>query len=184
MNRNQKQTIFLAVYYAIIALTAESYFITMSASKALRGCSTTMETTLRMQSENVNSDVNQFKIPNNGVQSRKTFFQGITITTFLIAMNTGTKKSMLANALDMDAFMNQELNADKSKSELSDDAKTCKYAAPGQEKGDACVRAGMSTAGKNGGVDAYGRIDRGDFVRCKTSYPMIDGKYVKTVNCE
>lgn len=137
-----------------------------------------------MQSENATYDVNPLKMPNNCVQSRKNFFQRITTTSFLITMNTGTKKSMVANALDMDAFMNQELSADKSKSELSDDAKTCKYAAPGQEKGDACVRAGMSVSGKNGGVDAYGRIDRGDYVRCKTSYPMIDGKYVKTVTCE
>lgn len=89
-----------------------------------------------------------------------------------------------ANALDMDAFMNKELDNDKNKLEVSDDVKTCKYAAPGQQRGDACVRAGMSTAGKNGGVDAYGNLDRGTFERCKATYPMIDGKYVKTVVCE
>ncbi len=87
-------------------------------------------------------------------------------------------------ALDMDAFISKELEVDKSKTYLSDDVKTCKYAAPGKEKGDACVRAGISIAGKNGGVNAYGEIDRGDFVRCKTSYPMIDGKYVKTITCQ
>ena len=88
------------------------------------------------------------------------------------------------NALDMDAFISKQLDEDQKKTDISDDAKTCRYAAPGKEKGDACVRAGISTAGKNGGVDAFGKIDRGDFVRCKNSYPLIDGKYVKTTTCE
>ena len=95
-----------------------------------------------------------------------------------------TGASQPSAALDMDAFISRELEVDKSKNDVTDDMRTCKYAAPGQEKGEACVRAGMSTEGKNGGVNAFGQIDRGDFVRCKVSYPMIDGKYVKTVNCQ
>ena len=88
-----------------------------------------------------------------------------------------------ALALDMDAFMNKQLQQDTPK-ELTDDEKACKFAAPGQEKGEACVRAGMPTTSKGGkGVDAYGNLDRGDFVKCKISYPMIDGQYVKTVIC-
>ena len=118
----------------------------------------------------------------SSVQSRRNLFK--VIGTGIVSSYIATEGVKTANALDMDAFMNKELNDDKNKLEVSDDIKTCKYAAPGKEKGDACVRAGMSTAGKNGGVDAYGNIDRGDFVRCKTSYPMIDGKYVKTVTCE
>lgn len=121
----------------------------------------------------------------NQQSSRRNIFKSITSTSVAFSLlgvaGTSTQSSI---ALDMDAFMNKELEGDKTKSEISDDVKTCKYAAPGKEKGDACVRAGISIAGKNGGVDAYGRINRGDYVRCKTSYPMIDGKYVKTVTCE
>ena len=113
--------------------------------------------------------------------SRRKTFQNLfsmTLSTILLS------KASPANALDMDAFMNKELDTDKTKSVESDDVKTCKYAAPGKEKGDACVRASMSTSGKKGGVDAYGNIDRGDYVKCQTSYPMVDGKYVKTVTCK
>lgn len=106
---------------------------------------------------------------------RRSFFQASAITASTFASP--------AFGLDMDAFMNAELNSDKPK-EMTDDERTCKFAAPGPAKGAACERAGMSTAGKGKGVDAFGNIDRGDFVRCKTSYPMIDGKYVKTVTCQ
>lgn len=106
---------------------------------------------------------------------RRSFFHASAITASTFASP--------AFCLDMDAFMNAELNSDKPK-EMTDDERTCKFAAPGPAKGAACERAGMSTAGKGKGVDAFGNIDRGDFVRCKTSYPMIDGKYVKTVTCQ
>jgi len=108
--------------------------------------------------------------------NRRNFFQVATAsvaTTSIIAP---------AFALDMEAFMNQELKQDVPK-QVSDDERMCRFGAPGKEKGEACERAGMSTAGKGKGVDAYGNIDRGDFVRCKTTYPMIDGQYVKTVIC-
>lgn len=81
-----------------------------------------------------------------------------------------------ANALDMDYFMNQELAAPSStassaaKSKMSDDEALCKFGQPSKGRGDACVRAGMSTKLKKGGVDAYGNVDRGDFVRCSFQY--------------
>lgn len=89
-----------------------------------------------------------------------------------------------AIALDVDAFMNKELDTDNKKTKLTDDEALCKFGSPSKETGNACVRAGLSTARAKGGVDAYGNVDRGDFVRCQTSYPMVDGKYVKTVICK
>ena len=116
--------------------------------------------------------------------SRRNMFKYIgagIAATYITASSSTVQPSY---ALDMDAFINKELEVDKTKTEVSEDAKTCRYGAPGREKGDACVRAGMSVDGKNGGVNAYGELDRGDFVRCKTSYPMVDGQYVKTVTCK
>jgi len=108
--------------------------------------------------------------------NRRNFFQVATASVATASI------TMPAFALDMDAFMNQQLVQDTPK-EVTDDERTCKYGAPGQQKGDACVRAGMPTS-KGKGVDAYGNVDRGDFVRCTTTYPMIDGQYVKTVTCK
>lgn len=109
--------------------------------------------------------------------NRRNFFQvaaASVATTSIVAP---------AFALDMEAFMNQELKQDAPK-QVSDDERMCRFGAPGRDKGEACERAGMPTAAKGGkGVDAYGNIDRGDFVRCITTYPMIDGQYVKTVTC-
>lgn len=121
-------------------------------------------------------------IMSSQLKTRRKVFSSVGSSIAVSFLTLGGSKA--SSALDMDAFMSKELEGDKNKSEISDDVKTCKYAAPGRAKGDACVRAGMSTAGKNGGVDAYGKLDRGDYVRCSTSYPMIDGKYVKTTTCE
>lgn len=87
-------------------------------------------------------------------------------------------------ALDMDAFMENELQKDKPK-QMSDDERMCKFGAPGKERGQACERAGMpiNAGGTTTKVDAFGNIDRGNFVKCSTSYPMINGQYVKTVTC-
>ena len=93
--------------------------------------------------------------------------------------------SEASNALDMDAFINSELEKDNKQRDLTDDEALCKYGNSGKDRGEACSRAGLSTSSKKkGAVDSYGNIDRGDFVRCKTSYPMINGKYVKTITCE
>jgi len=113
----------------------------------------------------------------SSVVKRRDFFRVATVSASTMVVVSP------AFALDMDAFINKELQQD-TPIEVTDDMRTCRYAAPGKDKGEACARAGMSTSGKGGkGVDAYGNIDRGDYVRCKTSYPMIDGKYVKTVTC-
>lgn len=115
----------------------------------------------------------------SAVSSRRNFFSSV-LTSASVAYAT---QSAPAFALDMDAFMNTELKSDVKK-ELTDDERSCRYAAPSQATGEACLRAGMKTEGKAGGVDRFGNIDRGTFVRCKVTYPLIDGQYVKTTICE
>lgn len=109
---------------------------------------------------------------------RRAFFQN---ASFVLPMVLNIDP---ARALDVDAFMNKELDADNKKTQLSDDEALCKFGSPNQKTGDACVRAGLSTTRAKGGVDAFGNVDRGDYVRCQTSYPFVDGKYVKTVTCK
>ena len=93
----------------------------------------------------------------------------------------------VATALDMDAFASQQLESTQgsatSPSSLSSDEALCRYGQPSKETGDACVRAGLSTRRKTG-VDAYGTVDRGDFVRCTFPYETIDGKYVQQRICK
>lgn len=92
-----------------------------------------------------------------------------------------------AQALDMDSFMSQELSPPKNAvptKKLSDDEALCKFGQPSKERGDACIRAGLPTTLKKGGVDAYGNVDRGDFVRCKFIYesdPNVKFLVKKTV---
>lgn len=92
-----------------------------------------------------------------------------------------------ARALDMDSFMSQELSTSSKK--MSDDEALCKFGQPSQERGNACVRAGLPTTSKQGGVDAYGNVDRGNYVRCKIVYvedPNAPNKgfLKKTTVCE
>lgn len=87
-----------------------------------------------------------------------------------------------AMALDIDSFVQKELDNGtcnekidkKCKPKLSDDQALCRFGQPSQETGEACVRAGMSTSRATGSVDAFGKIDRGDYVRCKAYW--VDGK--------
>ena len=55
---------------------------------------------------------------------------------------------------------------------MTDDEALCRFGQPSKGRGDACVRAGLSTklSSKPGAVDAYGNVDRGDFVRCSFQY--------------
>ena len=53
-----------------------------------------------------------------------------------------------AAALDMDAFASSQLAKEEPKyKDLSEDEALCKYGSAGPDKGSACQRAGMSTAG-------------------------------------
>lgn len=96
-------------------------------------------------------------------------------------------------ALDVDAFITAELSKDDCdpsskkcipKAKLTEDQALCQFGQPSKDRGDACVRAGMSTQLKRGGVDAYGKLDRGDYIRCKQFYELENGKYVKKTECK
>ena len=109
--------------------------------------------------------------------NRRNFLKQLSVSTAFVA-------SPAVAALDMDAFISESIQQDKPK-EMTDDERTCKYAAPGKAKGEACTRAGMAIEAKGGkGVNAFGETDRGDFVRCKITYPIVDGKCIKTITCQ
>ena len=91
----------------------------------------------------------------------------------------------VANALDMDAFASSQLAADAPRKDLSDDEALCKFGAPGKQRGEACQRAGIKTGSDNKNkVDAFGNVDRGDFVRCVREWRVVDGKYQKFDICK
>jgi len=100
-------------------------------------------------------------------------------------------------ALDVDAFVNDQLAGEtcndrvdkKCKPKLSDDEALCRFGFPSKEVGEACQRAGLSTkrAGSTQGLDASGKSDRGDYVRCKQFYANEGGPgtpYVKKTVCD
>ena len=92
---------------------------------------------------------------------------------------------VVTNALDMDAFASSQLSADAPKKDLSDDEALCKFGAPGKQRGEACQRAGIKTASSDKNkVDAFGNVDRGDFVRCNREWRVVDGKYQKFDICK
>lgn len=90
-----------------------------------------------------------------------------------------------ARALDFAAFESGEISkdADRAAPKLSDDEALCKYGAPGKAMGAACERAKMKP-NLPSVVDASGQVDRGEYLRCKTEYPIVDGQYVKTRVCK
>ncbi|KAG7350484.1 hypothetical protein IV203_009844 [Nitzschia inconspicua] len=98
------------------------------------------------------------------------------VSAFVITSNTAAKNSN-ALALDIDSFIQTELNEDtcnekkskKCKPNLTEDEALCRFGQPSQKTGEACLRAGMSTQ-RPTGVDAFGKVDRGNFVRCKPNY--------------
>ena len=109
----------------------------------------------------------------------------------LLPFVTAAGVPIAASALDVDAFISQELSKDecdprtakKCTKKLTNDEALCKFGQPSKERGDACVRAGQSTKLTKNGVDAYGKVDRGDFQRCKQFYDLEGGKYVEKTVC-
>ena len=61
---------------------------------------------------------------------RRAFFQN---ASFVLPMVLNIDP---ARALDVDAFMNKELDADNKKTQLSDDEALCKFGSPNQKTGD------------------------------------------------
>jgi hypothetical protein len=99
-----------------------------------------------------------------------------------------------AFALDIDSFVQKELDNEtcndktnkKCKAKLSEDEALCRFGQPSTQTGEACVRASMSTK-RPSGVDAFGSVDRGNFVKCKPNYvddPERPGMLVNVWKCE
>lgn len=98
-----------------------------------------------------------------------------------------------ANALDMDAFIQNELSNErcddrvskKCQPKLTDDEALCRFGQPSLATGEACVRAKMSPK-RSTGVDAFGKVDRGEYLRCKAKYvdDATTNKLVKQWECK
>lgn len=114
------------------------------------------------------------------ISRRSTLFLPIA----LAAASMGISNNV--NALDMDGFINSELKKDSKPDQgMSADEALCRFGSPSKDTGNACVRAGMSPERKGKPVDAFGKIDRGEYVRCKSSYVEgKSGKLEKQWNCE
>lgn len=128
----------------------------------------------------------------NACKSRRSILLGIVPTTVVVgAAIVATSTS--AQALDMDAFIQRELSSEvcddkldkKCQPKLSDDQALCRFGQPSQETGEACLRANMSTK-RSTGVDAFGKVDRGEYLRCKAKYvdDKTSNKLVKEWNCQ
>jgi hypothetical protein len=90
-------------------------------------------------------------------------------------------------ALDYDAFESSIINQDTTnyrQPKLNDDEALCKYGAPGKAMGEACARANIHRT-LPGGVDVTGKVDRGEYLKCRYEYPIdaSTGEYVKTRVC-
>ncbi|CAJ1923524.1 unnamed protein product [Cylindrotheca closterium] len=114
------------------------------------------------------------------ISRRSIFFAPIVFAT----ASMGTANNV--HALDMDGFMNSELQKDSKPDQgMSADEALCRFGSPSPETGKACVRAGMSPERKGKPVDAFGKIDRGEYVRCKSFWVEgASGKLEKQWNCQ
>lgn len=126
--------------------------------------------------------------------SRRGWFQVASALAITTAVTTTTTS---AHALDIDSFVQNELQADsvrcndktskKCMPKLSEDEALCRFGQPSPRTGEACLRAGMSTKRPSGGVDAFGQVDRGNYARCKPNYvqdPKNPGFLVNVWKCE
>jgi hypothetical protein len=96
--------------------------------------------------------------------SRRSFF---ALPFVVIAGGSGPA---ISNALDMDAFMKQELESGTTCNEktgkncepkkLSEDEALCRFGAPAKETGEACLRAGMSTKKASGIEQSIGDANK------------------------
>lgn len=123
----------------------------------------------------------------DAVERRKVFDNifRTTIAAVTVATTLPITTTQPALALDFDAFESGEISKDTSSSapKLNDDEALCKYGAPGKAMGEACARAKIQRK-IPGGVDATGKVDRGDYLKCRYEYPIVGGEYVKTRVCK
>lgn len=112
-------------------------------------------------------------------------FRGSMTTVAAAIVVTTNIHAPTAIALDFDAFESGEITKDSTSliPKLNDDEALCKYGAPGRAMGEACERAKMKRK-LPGDVDPTGKVDRGDYLKCKYEYPIINGEYVKTRVCK
>lgn len=103
--------------------------------------------------------------PSKSTNTRRMFLK----TTFASVSFAAVIAPSVARSLDMDAFASQQLSASgstqggssSSSGALTEDQALCKFGQPSPQRGEACLRAGMSTKpSKKGGVDAFGQVDR------------------------
>jgi hypothetical protein len=152
-------------------------------------CSTALALLLLVQLAAV---VQSYQQPNSSSSSSKVNYHHHPRRAFLtaplvvvVATAHSQQHAAAAWALDMEAFINQELTKDSVKPMLSEDEALCRFGQPSRTTGEACLRAGLSTKRRSGGtLDAFGTVDRGDFVRCNFEYEL-DGKggYDKITVC-
>ena len=91
-----------------------------------------------------------------------------------------------ALALDFDAFESSMLSKDwagSAPATMGDDEALCRYGAPGRAMGEACDRAKIKPKLPNF-VDATGKVDMGDYLRCRNEFPTVNGEYIKTRVCK
>eukprot|EP00527_Entomoneis_sp_CCMP2396_P007113 CAMPEP_0198142190 /NCGR_PEP_ID=MMETSP1443-20131203/5061_1 /TAXON_ID=186043 /ORGANISM="Entomoneis sp., Strain CCMP2396" /LENGTH=133 /DNA_ID=CAMNT_0043805151 /DNA_START=195 /DNA_END=596 /DNA_ORIENTATION=- len=125
----------------------------------------------------------------NAHHGRRAFFaQAVTVAAPVAAsmmLINGGVTAPPAHALDMDAFAASSLSSSSSSPKtMSEDEALCKYGSPSLLTGEACVRSGLSTK-RVGSLNAFGKVDRGDFVRCKQFYGDDgNGGYVKKTECD
>jgi hypothetical protein len=107
------------------------------------------------------------------------------MTTAATTAASMTTNPSAANALDYDSFESSIISNEErgASMKLTDDEALCRYGAPGRAMGEACDRA-KATPKLPKGVDAAGIVDRGDYLRCRYEYPIVDGEYVKTRVCK
>jgi len=111
---------------------------------------------------------------------------------FGIAMTTVAPPAV--SGLDIDRFVEKELDTNtcnettdkKCRPKMSEDEALCRFGQPSRRTGEACLRASLPTK-RPSGVDAFGSIDRGNFVKCKPNYvedPKNPGFLVNQWKCE
>eukprot|EP00532_Pseudo-nitzschia_australis_P007054 CAMPEP_0168175370 /NCGR_PEP_ID=MMETSP0139_2-20121125/7084_1 /TAXON_ID=44445 /ORGANISM="Pseudo-nitzschia australis, Strain 10249 10 AB" /LENGTH=151 /DNA_ID=CAMNT_0008093749 /DNA_START=134 /DNA_END=589 /DNA_ORIENTATION=+ len=137
------------------------------------------------------SDAYQQRSPQTAMKTSSSSLENTRRSTILafpaFAMIAGTfTASSPSLALDMDSFMAKELDSTKVAPKMSDDEALCKFGAPSKGTGNACLRAGLPTK-RSTGVDAFGTVDRGTFVRCKPNYvddPKNKGMLINIWDCQ
>jgi hypothetical protein len=98
---------------------------------------------------------------------------------------TSARTTMSTTIIPANVNRNTESNQNDAAT-MSPDEALCRFGQPSVLKGDACVRAGMSTAARNGGsgVDAYGNVNRGSYAKCTKQYTLTNNVWESEWICQ